>query len=107
MTLVFDDFHESLLIGGHILLTHFWRDASSLLHAIGLKFCKVWRPTFLNMAFQQGPEVFNRVEVQGLAGPLEDIDMVCPEPCRHPLCLVLGVIVMLEHEMSPQTQLTC
>ena len=103
MALVFDDFHESLLIGGHILLTHFGGDGSPLLLAIGLKFCKVLRPTFMHPAFEQGPEVFNRVEVWGLAGPLQDVDMARPEPCLHPLCSVFGVAVMLEQKTSPQT----
>ncbi len=52
MTLIWDDCRGFLLMGGHVSFTHFWGDGSPLLLAIGLKFCDVLRPTFMNPAFQ-------------------------------------------------------
>ncbi len=56
----------------------------------------------MNPAFQQGPEVFNGVEVWGLAGPLQDVDMVHPEPCLHPLCRVLGSLSCWNTKCHPK-----
>ena len=48
--------------------------------------------------------MFDRVQVQGLAGPIKSIEKLVPKPLLHCLGYVLGVIVLLEGEPSPQSE---
>ena len=50
------------------------------------------------------PEMFDRVQVRDLAGPLKDIHRLVPKPFLHCLGCVLRVIVPLEGEPSPQSE---
>ena len=54
----------------------------------------------LHSYFQVSPEMFDRVEVWALAGPLKDIQRLVSKPLLHCLCCVLRVI-------SPQSELLC
>ena len=47
--------------------------------------------------------MFDWVQVRALAGPLKDIRRLVPKPLLHCLGYVLRVIVMLEGEPSPQS----
>jgi hypothetical protein len=55
-------------------------------------------------AFQVSPEMFDWVQVQFLAGSLEDIQRLVPTPLLRCLCYVLRDIVLLENEPSPQSE---
>ena len=55
------------------------------------------------IAIFRSPEMFNRVQVQVLAGPLKDIHWLVPKPLLHRLGCVLRVIVLLEAEPLPQS----
>ena len=48
--------------------------------------------------------MFDRVQVRVLAGPLEDIQRLVPKPLLHFLGCVLRVVVLLEGEPSPQSE---
>ena len=54
----------------------------------------------LHRYFQVSPEVFDRVQVQALAGPLKNIQRLVPKLLLHCLGCVLRVIVLLEGEPS-------
>ena len=48
--------------------------------------------------------MFDRVEVQALAGPLKDILRLVTKPLLRCLGCVLRVVVLLEDEPSPQSE---
>ena len=48
--------------------------------------------------------MLDRVQVQALAGPLKDIQRLVPKPLLCCLGCVLRVIVLLEGEPSPQSE---
>ena len=48
--------------------------------------------------------MFDRVHVQVMAGPLKDIQRLVPKPLLHLLGCVLRVIVLLEGEPLPQSE---
>ena len=48
--------------------------------------------------------MFNWVQVQPLAGPLKDIQRLVPKPLLHCLDCVLRVVVLLEGEPLPQSE---
>ena len=54
--------------------------------------------------FQVSPEMFDRVQVWALAGPLKDIQRLVPKPLLHCLGCVLRVIVLLDGEPLPQSE---
>ena len=54
--------------------------------------------------FQVSPEMFDRVQVRALAGPLKDIKRPVPKPLLCCLGCVLRVVVLLEGEPSPQSE---
>ena len=58
----------------------------------------------LNSYFQVSPEMFNRVQVRALAGPLKDIQRLVLKPFLRCLRCVLRVVVLLEGESSPQSE---
>ena len=58
----------------------------------------------LHSYFQVSPEMFDRVQVQALAGPLKDIQRLVLKPLLHCLGCVLRVVVLLEGDPSPQSE---
>ena len=58
----------------------------------------------LNSYFQVSPEMLDRVQVQALAGPLKDIQRLVLKPLLRFLGCVLMVVVLLEVEPSPQSE---
>ena len=58
----------------------------------------------LHNYFQVSPEMFERIQVQYLAGPLKDIQSMVLKPLLHRLGCVLNVVVLLEGEPSPQSE---
>ena len=50
------------------------------------------------------PERFDQVQVRALAGPLKDIQRLVPKPLLRCGGCVLRVIVLLEVEPSPQSE---
>ena len=62
------------------------------------------RSAWLHSYFQASPEMFGRVQVRVLAGPLKDIQRLVPKPLLRCLGGVLGVVVLLEGEHWPQSE---
>jgi hypothetical protein len=58
----------------------------------------------LHSYFQVSPEMFDRVEVRPLAGPLKDIQRLVMKPLLLCFGCVLRVVVLLEGEPSPQSE---
>ena len=58
----------------------------------------------LQSYFQVSSEMFDRVEVQPLAGPLKDIQRLIPKPLLLCLGCVLRVVGLLEVEPSLQSE---
>ena len=57
-----------------------------------------------SLHFQVSPEMFDRVQVQALAGPLKNIQRRVPMPLLHCHGCVLTVIELLEGEPLPQSK---
>ena len=66
-----------------------------------LKFFQVGWGASLHCYFQVSPLMFDRVQVQALAGPFKDIQRLVPKPLLLCLGCVLRVVVLLEGEPSP------
>ena len=66
-----------------------------------LKLCQVGWGALLHSYFQVSPEMFDRVQVRALAGPLKDIRRLVPKALLHCLGCVLWVVVLLERELPP------
>ena len=58
----------------------------------------------LHSYFQVSPEIFDRVQIRALAGPLKDIQRFVPKPFLDCLGCVLRVVVLLEGEPWPQSE---
>ena len=58
----------------------------------------------LHSYFQVSPEMFNLVQVWALAGPLKDIQRLVLKTLLHCLGCVFRVVVLLEGEPSPQSE---
>jgi hypothetical protein len=58
----------------------------------------------LHSYFKVFSEMFDRVKIQILAGPLKDIQRLVPKPLVHCLACVLIVLVLLEGEPSTQSE---
>ncbi|KAK6308116.1 hypothetical protein J4Q44_G00213870, partial [Coregonus suidteri] len=84
--------------------TPVFREFFPLFSADPLKICQVGWGALLHSYFQVYPEMFDRVQVRALAGPLKDIQRVVPKPLLRCLGCVLRVVVMLEGEPSPQSE---
>ena len=54
--------------------------------------------------FQVSPEMFNRVQVQALTGPLKDIQRLVPKPLLRCLGCVPRGVVLCEGNPSPQSE---
>ena len=59
----------------------------------------------MHPSFELSPQILNGIEVWGLAGPLQQVNVVIPKPCLDDLGSVFGVIVLLEHEALGQMKL--
>ena len=70
----------------------------SFLSSVPLKLCHVGWGASLNGYFQVSPEMFDRVQVRALAGPLKDIQRHVPKQLLRCLGCVLKVVVLLEGE---------
>ena len=58
----------------------------------------------LHSYFQVSPEMFDRVQVRTLAGPLKDIQRLVSKTLLHYLSCVLIVVVLLKGEHLPQSE---
>ena len=58
----------------------------------------------LHSYFQVSPEMFNRVQVWALAGPLKGIQRLVPKPLLRCIGCVLRGDVLLEGEPMPQSE---
>ena len=58
----------------------------------------------LHSYFQVSPEMIDWVQVRALAGPLKDIQRLVPKPRLRSLGCVLRVVVLLECEPLPQSE---
>ena len=58
----------------------------------------------LHSYFLVFPEMLDQVQVRALAGPLKDIQRLVPKPLLRCLGCVLRVVVLLEGETSPQSE---
>ena len=72
--------------------------------SLQIKLCQVGWGVSLHSYFQVSPEMFDRVQVRALAGPLNDIQRLIPKPLLLCLGCVLRVVVLLEGEPSPQSE---
>ena len=75
-----------------------------LLSADPLKLCHVGWGASLHSYFQVSPEMFDRVQVRCLVGPLKDIQKPVPKPLLLCLGCVLRVVVLLEGEHLSQSE---
>ena len=69
-----------------------------------LKLCQVGWGASLHSYFQVSPEMFDRVQVRALAGPLKYIQRLVPKPLLCCLGCVLRVVVLLEGEPSTESE---
>jgi hypothetical protein len=69
-----------------------------------LKLCQVGWGALLHRNSQVCPEMFDRVQVGALAGPLENIQRLVPKPLLCCLGCVLRVVVLSEGEPSSQSE---
>jgi hypothetical protein len=69
-----------------------------------LELCQVGWGASLHSHFQVSPEILNRVQVRALAGPLKDIQRLVPKPLLRCLGCVPMVVVLLDDEPSPQSE---
>ena len=69
-----------------------------------LKLCQVGWGVSLHSYFQVSPEMFDWVQVRALAEPLKDIQRLVPKQLLHCLGCVLRVVVLLEGEPSPKSE---
>ena len=76
----------------------------TLLSADPLKLCQIEWGASLHSYFQISPETLDWVQVQALAGPLKDIQRLVPKPLLRCLGYVPRVVVLLEGEPSPQSE---
>ena len=69
-----------------------------------LQLCQVGWGASLRSYFQVSPEMLDWVQVQALAGALKDIQRLVLKPLMCCLGCVLRVVVLLEGEPSPQSE---
>ncbi|XP_078287453.1 SPRY domain-containing protein 3 isoform X3 [Rhinoraja longicauda] len=81
-----------------------WSRGSVAYHADPLKLCQVGWGASMHSYFQVPPEMFDRVQVQALAGPLKDIHRLVMKPLLRCLGCALKVVVLLEGEPPPQSE---
>ena len=76
-----------------------------LFSADPLKLCQVWLGALLHGNFQISPEIFDQVQVRALDRRLKDFQRLVPKPLLRCLGCVLRIVVLLEGEPSPQSEL--
>ena len=69
-----------------------------------LNLCQVGWGASLHSYFQVSPEIFDRIQFRALAGPLKDIQRFVLKPLLCCLGCVLRVVVLLEGEPSPLSE---
>ena len=69
-----------------------------------LKLCQVGWGALLHSYFQVSSEMLDLVQVWALAGPLKDIQRLVTKPLLHCLGCVLRIVVLLEGEPSPLSE---
>ena len=94
----------SLLVYDDTSLAHLCLGSFSHSSADPLKLCQVGWGVSLHSYFQVSPEMIDRVQVRALVGPLKDIQGRVPKPLPSCLGCVLRVVVLLEGEPSPQSE---
>ncbi len=70
--------------------------------AVGLQLFQVFGVLSTDLSFELSPQILNGVETWGLAGPLQQVDVVVPELCLDDFGCVFGVIVLLEDKAPVQ-----
>ena len=103
---IWELFEEALLVPGRTLLApKVWHTCMwGILSADPLKLCQVGWGGLLHSYFQLSPEMFDRVQVWALAGPLKDVHRLGLKPLLRCLGWVLRVVGLLEGEPSPQSE---
>ena len=95
---------ESSWVSRYKLGTPVFGEFLAFFSADPLKLCPIGWVASLHSYFQVSPEMFHQVQVRAQAGTLKDIQRLVPKPfLRCPGC-VLRVVVMLEGEPSPQSE---
>ncbi|XP_052344264.1 protein phosphatase Slingshot homolog 3-like isoform X1 [Oncorhynchus keta] len=64
----------------------------------------IWSATQVYLDGDGSPEMFDRVHVRALAGPLKDIQRLVPKLLLRCLGCVLRVVALLEGDPSPQSE---
>ncbi|XP_055489339.1 metallo-beta-lactamase domain-containing protein 2 isoform X2 [Leucoraja erinacea] len=77
---------------------------SRVLDEDSLKLCQVGWGASMHSYFQVPPEMFDRVQARPVAGPLKDILRLVTKPLLRCLACVLRVVVLLEGEPPPQSE---
>ena len=95
----------SFWIWCHKLGTPIFGQFCPFLFAAPLKLHQVGREAPVHSHFQMSPEMFNRIQVWALAGPLKDIHRVALKPLLWYLGCVVRVVVLLKDEPSPQSEI--
>ncbi len=105
VTLICNDFHQSLLIINHSIDTSLLWYVVPLFQAVGLQLFQVLGLSSTDPSFELSPQILDGVEIWGLAGPLQQVDVVVPKPCLDDFGCVFGVVVLLEDKAPVQTEL--
>ena len=85
-------------------LAHLYLEFLPFFSADPLKLCQVgWGASLYNYC-QVSPEMFDQVQGMALAGPLKVIQRLVPKPLLCCLGCVLRVVVLMEGEPSPQSE---
>ncbi len=105
MTLICNDFHQSLLIINYSSDASFLWYVVPLFQAVGLQLIQVLGLSSTDPSFELSPQILDGVEIWGLAGPLQQVNVVVPKPCLDDFGCVFGVIVLLEDKAPAQMEL--
>ena len=95
---------KSFWIWCHKLGTPIFGQFCPFLFAAPLKLHQVGWEVSVRSHFQISPEMFNRIKVCALAGPLKDIHRVVLKPFFWYFGCVFRVVVLLKNEPSPQSE---
>ena len=76
-----------------------WRNSGNCNQCLFKVYSAEWG-AWLHSYFQVSPELFGRVQVWALVGPLKEIQRLVLKPLLHCLGCVLRVVVLLEGEPS-------
>ncbi len=90
MTLICNDFHQSLLIINYSIDTSFLWYVVPLFQAVGLQLFQVLGLSSTDLSFELSPQILDGVEIWGLAWSLQQVDVVVPKPCLDDFGCVWG-----------------